>query len=502
MPPEALAALLEASAAINSSLDVTDVLNQVARSAAAVARGEAASVMLLDRAQNKLVFRGACGDRGDVLMGEQFDAGLGIAGYVAQTGKSVLAPDAHGDPHWFSGIEDKLSYRTRDLIAAPMIYQGRIIGVIEVLNKVDELPFVESDLSLLQVFANLAAIGTINAQKFEGLIRENQSLRDVQAADHQQLIGNSKPMDEVRDLCRRVAGSTATVLLNGPTGTGKELAARCIHMHSPRRERPFVAVNCAALPETLLESELFGHEKGSFTGADARRIGRFELAAGGTLFLDEVGELSLATQVKLLRVLQEREFVRVGGTETLISDARIIAATNRDLQEAIAQGRFREDLFYRLNVFPIRMPPLRERPEDIPTLVDHFIRRTSRELKVPMPTMGSEAMALLCRYDWPGNVREMQNVIERAALLSGGGEITPALLPREVNGDGQAPAAETGPSGRSSTSLWDYERAMIVQALEKAGWNQSRAARDLGISRDNLRYRVKKYEIRRPPRQK
>ncbi len=502
MPSQALEALVEASAAINASMDLTEVLNQVARSAAAVVRGDAASVMLLDRQQDRLTFRGACGDRGDILIGESFDAKLGIAGHVVQTGRPILTPDAHSHPQFFIGIENKVAYRTRDLIAVPMVYQGRIIGVVEVLNKIGEEPFTDTDLALLQIFANLAAVFTVNAQKYDGLIRENLSLRDGQRVSGREMVGAGSAMAEVRALCQRVADSNVTVLLTGPTGTGKELAARCIHHFSARRDKPFIAVNCAALPDTLLESELFGHEKGSFTGADARKLGRFELASGGTLFLDEIGELSLATQVKLLRVLQEREFVRVGGVETIVTDARIIAATNRDLAADVRNGRVREDLFYRLNVFPIAMPPLKQRREDIPMLVDHFVRRAARELNVPPPTFSPEALARMTAYDWPGNVRELHNVIERTTLLAGGAEITSDFLPRELTagspdaGDGDVPAdPQPGPAADKPASLWDYERALIEQALQRAGGNQSQAARDLGISRDNLRYRVKKYEI-------
>ncbi|MDD4888464.1 MAG: sigma-54-dependent Fis family transcriptional regulator, partial [Phycisphaerae bacterium] len=406
----------------------------------------------------------------------------------------------HSDPHFFPGIENKVAYRTRDLIAAPMIYQGRVTGVIEVLNKLGEEPFDEGDLTLLQVFGNLAAIATVNAQRYEGLVRENQSLRSNQPHDANQLIGDGPAMTNVRDLCKRVAASNVTVLLTGPTGTGKEMAARCIHMFSPRRERPFIAVNCAALPETLLESELFGHERGAFTSADARRLGRFELADGGTLFLDEIGEIPLSTQVKLLRVLQEREFVRVGGVETISTDARIIAASNRDLAAEVKAGRFRDDLFYRLHVFPIPMPPLRDRREDIPMLVDHFCRRAARDLNVQLPTTTAEALAMLTAYDWPGNIRELQNVIERATLLCAGQPVTPNHLPRELTGD-TAPV-EPAPGNRSDShvagapaTLWDYERALIEQAIDRAKGNQTQAARDLGISRDNLRYRIQKYRI-------
>jgi two-component system NtrC family response regulator len=266
--------------------------------------------------------------------------------------------------------------------------------------------------------------------------------------------------------------------------------AKYIHRASPRADRPFVAVNCAALPETLLESELFGHEKGAFTGAMAQRIGRFELADNGTLLLDEIGDISASTQVKLLRLLQERAFTRVGGTKLISCDVRIIAATNRNLKAAIAEGKFRDDLFYRLNVFPVRVPALRERREDIPALAIHFARRAAIDLGVGSRTISPEAMALLTTYDWPGNIRELANVIERTVLLSDGPELLSTHLPPEII----CGAPESAPSPQT---LPGSERAMIVKALQESGWNQSQAARSLGISRDNLRYRVKKYDIRR-----
>ena len=257
-----------------------------------------------------------------------------------------------------------------------------------------------------------------------------------------------------------------------------------------------MAVNCAALPEPLLESELFGHEKGAFTGAVSQKIGRFELADGGTLFLDEIGDIPVSIQVKLLRVLQEKEFARVGGSRTLACDVRVLAATNRNLQAAIAEGRFRQDLYYRLNVFPIELPPLRSRQEDIPLLVEHFARRCSVSLGVPQPKVSPEAMALLVMYAWPGNIRELQNVVERAVLLAEGEILPGAPAPRDRPAQPSVGAALL--PAETPATLWGYEKALIVKALSQNSWNQSKAARTLGISRDNLRYRLKKYEIRKP----
>ncbi|MBN1488537.1 MAG: sigma 54-interacting transcriptional regulator, partial [Phycisphaerae bacterium] len=383
-------------------------------------------------------------------------------------------------------------FTTRGLVAAPLIHQNRTIGVVEVLNKIGAENFSQDDMALLKIFANLAASGAVNAQAHEQLRMENRGLRATMRSGGQ-IVGQSEALRQCMDLCVRVAGSNATVLLLGETGTGKELLAQHIHANSPRRDKPFIAINCAALPETLLESELFGHEKGAFTGAMAQKIGRFELADNGALFLDEIGDISLSTQVKLLRVLQEREFVRVGGTRTVACDVRIIAATNRNLRAAMEKGEFREDLYYRLNVFPIGLPPLRNRREDISLLVEHFVHRAAAELGLSTPEVSDDAMALLAGYNWPGNIRELQNVVERAVLLSDGLQIGPAQLPREIVGD-----TDTTAAAKSESGLWGYEKAMIVKALKENNWNQSKAARTLGISRDNLRYRIKKYTIEKP----
>jgi Nif-specific regulatory protein len=490
LPPESAAALAEASAAINSTLDLPTVLDAIARSAAAVMRVEASSVLLLDKRRNRLVFAAAVGDAAHSLLGDEFDANLGIAGRVLAARKPEIVDDVSADPRHFKGIDRKSHFTTRGVVAAPMMHQDEAVGVVEVLNRIDGAPFGPSDIELIRLFANLAAMGARNAQQHETLRRENRALREAAPAGGQ-IVGASAAIRGVLNLCDRVASSNATVLLLGETGTGKEVFARYVHGASNRREKPFVAINCAALAETLLESELFGHEKGAFTGATGQKIGRFELADEGTLFLDEIGEISPSTQVKLLRVLQEREFVRVGGTRTVACDVRIIAATNRDLKKAMAAGSFREDLYYRLNVFPIHTPALRQRREDIPLLVEHFAVRSARDLGVAVPKVGDDVKAILTAHDWPGNVRELQNIVERAVLMCDGQELLRGHLPPEIAG------ADRSPQTGTESSLWDYERAMIVNALNQHAWNQSAAARALGISRDNLRYRIRKYGIER-----
>ncbi len=327
------------------------------------------------------------------------------------------------------------------------------------------------------------------------LEQENRSLR-VQVAPEPEVVYQSPRMQEVLDLAWKVAESSSTVLLRGDSGTGKEVVARGIHGRSLYREGPFVPVHCASLPASLLESELFGHEKGAFTGATAQRPGRFELADGGTLFLDEVGEIEPEIQIKLLRVLQERRFERVGGSRTLQVNVRVIAATNRNLEKAMGDGTFREDLYYRLNVIPIVLPPLRERREDIPVLVTHFLDHYSREMAQPELRVSDEAMDQLLVYAWPGNVRELQNLIERMIVVVDGEAVLPRHLPPEVRGEeaGRGVTGAAEPSGGLPT-LAEMERRHVEAALIRCGWNQSQAARLLDISRDQLRHRIKRYGI-------
>ena len=494
---KALLALVEASQAINSELGSQEVFQRIAERAATVLDAEGSSVMLFDADRRQLVFQTAVGPSAQMLIGVRFDAELGIAGQVIKTGRGVCVADVRENRHFFPGIDAKTHMRTQSMVAAPLVHRDQVMGVVEVINPRGREAFTQRDLELLQVFANLAAVATSHAQAYDKVARENRGLRESMAAS--QLVGDSEPMRKATELCRKVALSNATVLLYGETGTGKELAARAIHCFSRRSDKPFIAINCAALPESLLESELFGHEKGAFTGATGQKLGRFELADGGTLFLDEIGELAPAIQVKLLRVLQEREFVRVGGTQTITCDVRIIAATNRDLKAEMQAGRFREDLYYRLNVFPITLPPLRDRAEDLPALVRYFAAQIAPSLGVSEPEIGGDAMTLLMSYHWPGNVRELRNVVERCTLLAGDQTIKPEHLPPEfAQARGHAPApVANGDGARTGSKLADHERALIVAALDEHDWNQSAAARSLGISRDHLRYRIKKYDLRK-----
>ncbi len=301
-----------------------------------------------------------------------------------------------------------------------------------------------------------------------------------------QLVGQSPPMRRVFELIETVAPTDATVLITGESGTGKELVARAIHAASPRRFMPLVVIHCGALSETLLESELFGHERGAFTGAQYRKKGKFEVADGGTIFLDEISDISLKTQTDLLRVLQEKEIVRVGGTQTIKVDFRCVAATNKDLQRLVEEGTFRLDLFYRLNVFAIRLPPLRERREDIPLLVNHFLHKFATAMNRPAPRISAKALDVLMEYPWPGNVRELENAIERAMLIYRDQEIQPSDFPFQSSG--------AAPSG--GQTLEEVEKAHIKRVLEETGGNYSRTARILGIDRTTLYNKVKRYGLR------
>ena len=361
-------------------------------------------------------------------------------------------------------------------------------------TKLGAFDFIEKPLSLDKVL-----IAVSNALRMKELYAENEELKRVAGNEHE-LIGGSVVMTALREQIMRVAPTNASVLVNGANGTGKELVARSIHYYSKRHDKPFVAINCAAIPEELIESELFGHEKGAFTGALAQKKGKFDLADGGTFFLDEIGDMSLKTQAKILRILQERCFERVGGTRLVTVDVRIVAATNKDLDEEIRQGRFREDLYYRLNVVPFRVPELRERVDDIPLLVQHFIdlfyRREGRDPKHFVP----EAFEALKQYHWPGNVRELKNIIERILIMTPGSSITCDDIP-DLQGGHSEPVsfAPTLEGALAQSTLRDareeFEREFIIQKLAENDWNISRTAEIIELERSNLHRKIKSYGI-------
>jgi len=387
--------------------------------------------------------------------------------------------------------------RVRSLLAAPLVAFEEVLGAIYLESDSPDQPFDEGHLSLLMSIAAVAGTALGYERHAQWLTSENWRLRNELAGNHN-IVGQSPAIRAVFQRLARVAPTESTVLITGESGTGKELVAHAIHINSPRADRPFVAINCAAITETLLESELFGYEKGAFTGAVAQKKGRLETAEGGSVFLDEIGELSPALQAKLLRVLQERAFERVGGTRRVAVDFRLIAATNRNLEEAIEQATFRRDLYYRLNVVALVMPPLRERADDIPLLVQYFIRRHSGRVKRRVNGITPAALACLSKYDWPGNIRELENAIERAVVLGSTDQILLEDLPDAVveAGTQSAAAAPASLSSRFHDVITQSKKDLIIRVFEKAGGNYTAAAQMLGLHPNYLHRLIRNLNLK------
>ena len=380
----------------------------------------------------------------------------------------------------------------QSVLCAPLVAGERTLGILYLDTRNPETRFSTDDLELLSAIAGLAAMGIENARQFEGLKLENQQLRAEISLTHD-MVGKSTRMREVYQFIERVAPSDATVLIQGESGTGKELAARAVHRNSPRKNQPFVALNCAALTETLLESELFGHEKGAFTSAITQKKGFLEVAEGGTIFLDEVGELSPLLQAKLLRVLQEREFVRVGGTRPIKIDVRFLAATNRDLQKTVKEEKFRADLFHRLNVISITLPALREHKEDVPVLAEHFAARYAEKCNRKVKGISEQALACLMQYEWPGNIRELENAMERAVVVGSSEWILPEDLPDTVL---EAGAATEASPAKYHDAIRRLKKELILNALEQADGNITEAARLLGVHANYLHRLMSNLDLR------
>ncbi|MDD2270660.1 MAG: sigma 54-interacting transcriptional regulator [Desulfuromonadaceae bacterium] len=426
--------------------------------------------------------------------------GEGITGKVVETGKAIMLPRIHEEPAFLHrtrslkyGLDQELSF-----VCVPVMRGRKVLGTISAERIYDSVKLLEQDVELLSTFAAMIApaVELYLMENFDKahLEKENRRLNDAlkQRFKPANIIGSSKAMLDVYELIRKITSTKTTVLILGESGVGKELVAGAIHFNSTLAEGPFIKFNCAALPESIIESELFGHEKGAFTGAVNQRAGRFEDADGGTIFLDEVGELSLAMQAKLLRVLQEKTFERVGGNRPIKVDIRIITATNRDLIDMVAKGTFREDLYYRLNVFPIIIPPLRDRGSDIITLADHFVARFARESGKDVTRISTPALNMMMNYHWPGNVRELENVIERAVILSEdevihGYNLPPSLQTSVLTG--------TAHLGGLETKLASVEYEMLIEALKTHNGNMTEAARELGMTRRVLGLRMDKYKI-------
>ena len=489
--------LIDINALINSDFsDLRAVLNRILESAMRLTEGEASSLLLVNPENNKLYFEIAFGSKADQVQQFSLEMGEGIAGWVAKNNRSLIVNDTDDDPRHRRDIGKQIGYTASSILAVPMRVKERCIGVIEILNKRDGKPFNQDDLQWLEIFANQAALAIQNARTFQRVRNQVDVLKDQMNTDqgYHTLVWASPVMKEQLDLVQRIAPTDSTVLILGESGVGKELIAEQIHLKSPRKGKPFVRVNCAALPATLLESELFGHVKGAYTDAVADRRGRFEIADTGTIFLDEIGDLPLPLQAKMLRVIQERTFERLGSSESLTVDVRIIAATNRDIEQLVEAGDFRNDLYYRLNVLPLQIPPLRQRRDDIPELAHFFLKRFALETNKKVSGFSEEAMELLMSFNWPGNVRELENAVERAVVIAQHDRIFPDDLLLH--------SADVGEHARYQgmglkEGVNSFKKQFIRGALERHGWNHTETARELDIQRSYLSKLVKDLEIRR-----
>ncbi|MHB8423029.1 MAG: nif-specific transcriptional activator NifA [Leptospirales bacterium] len=487
------------------------------------------SILLLQGDSNELFTEIAYGLSDEEKRKGRFKIGEGITGSVLKTGDAIVVPDIALEPRFLNRTGSRSSQRSREklaFLAVPLTFQGKKVGVLSADRSVQSGSVdLEEDLRVLSTISSIIAQAVVLRKRFmeekqqleERALRLEHALKDRYSIEG--WIGRSRIMQQISESIHLVSKSRATVLIMGESGTGKEVVAKAIHFNSPRSKKSYIQINCAAIPESLLESELFGHEKGAFTGAHISRPGKFELAHEGTLFLDEIGEISPAVQVKLLRVLQERVIERIGGSRTIPVDVRIIAATNRNLEEAIRKNQFREDLYYRLNVVPIYLPPLRQRKEDIPLLIDHFLNRFNIE-NTRSVFLSSDAIDSMIQHDWPGNVRELENTMERLVVMSQQDAVsredvtrTLSLFPTFVSSTqadrsrfspvSESPLAERRMGDDSGVLLpqavSELEKKRILDVLDRCGWIKTRAATLLGITSRQLGYRMMKYGIDSTP---
>lgn len=492
--------LSDISKALAESLDLEETLTSILKSFDTHLKLRRGTITLLDPDTETINVRVAHGLSKRSQSMASYKVGEGITGLVVQSGKEIIVPDISKDPRFLHKTRSRKQEKGKQIafFCVPIKLEGTTIGALSVDKQADPKNDFEANVRLLNVIATMVA----QAVKLNNLVKsdrrqlseENVRLRRElkNHFDIHNMVGTSNAMKEVYRLIEQVSNSNATVLLRGESGTGKDLVAHAIHYNSLRADKPFVKVNCAALPDTLLESELFGHEKGAFTGASERKLGRFERAHGGTIFLDEIGDFSLNLQIKLLRVIQFKEFERVGGLETIKTNVRIVVATHKNLEEQIKEGLFREDLYYRINVFPIFMPPLRDRKDDIMLLADYFLEKIAVENNKDISRISTPAIEMLTRYHWPGNIRELENCIERAVLLCNDDVIRSEHLPPSLQ---MIKKTETVAKRSLNEIIENKEKELIVDALKKFDGQQRKTARELGISERILGYKIKKYNI-------
>ena len=484
------------------SLDIRHTLESILHLLEIHAKLRRGMITILDPQQELLKVTVAHGITEAAKQRGVYKVGEGITGKVVETGEAIIVPDIRKDPRFLFRTRPhaSTSVKKRSFVCVPIRMDKRVVGALSVDKEFDDKAVLIDIVKILNIVASFIAqalkLHQLVEEEKKELFDENIRLRENLKERYQVegIVGNSGCMNQVYALINQVASSTTTVLIRGESGTGKELVANAVHYSSPRANKAFIKMNCAAMPESLLESELFGHEKGAFTGATERKMGRFELADGGTIFLDEIGEFSNALQIKLLRVLQGREFERVGGRNTIKINIRVIVATNKNLEEAIKKKEFREDLYYRINVFPIYLPPLRERKDDIILLVEHFLEKYVKENFKTVKRISTPAIDMLASYHWPGNVRELENCIERAVLLCDEDVIRAHHLPPSLQ------TAETTHTQFQRKGLVRYldniEKEMIIETLKKVKGHQKNAAKELDLTERMLGYKIKKHDIR------
>jgi Nif-specific regulatory protein len=489
-----LQALLEVSQAMTSSFELDRNLRRALRILSERLGLNRATVTIVDPETKELRIAAAYGLTRNQIARGTYRVGEGIVGQVVAQGKPLVVPDIDEEPAFLNRTGSRPERDDVAFLCVPIKLRGQILGVLSADRVLPEGALLDEDLRLLEIVASIAAHSISLYHAFERERDQSERLRGQLRARYSipNIIGDSDAMQEVFRMVSRVAATNATVLLRGESGTGKELIANALHYQGLRPKGPFVAVNCAALPENLLEAELFGHDKGAFTGATSSKQGRFEIARGGTIFLDEIGDVSPALQAKLLRVLQEGTFERLGGTKTLTTDARVISATNRDLEAMAASGEFREDLYWRLNVVPLFLPALRDRREDLPLLIEHFAERFN-SANARDVTFTDDAIRYMIGYHWPGNIRELENTIQRIIVLNECDIVEASDLPQHILMHDADDAQGRDLSLEEEVEM--LERSRIVAALRANGNVQARAAAVLGITPRQLGYKISKYDI-------
>lgn len=491
--------LVDIGAALSSSLDLLFTLNSILKVISESLEMQRGTITLVDPRTGELHIEIAHGLTKEEKERGRYKIGEGITGKVVESGQPMVIPDIEAEPLFLNRTQARKNLKNRKFafLCVPIRAGNRVIGALSVDHLFKGNISYEEDIKLLTVIASMVGqavrIRELAEKDKRAIVVENIKLKEQIKGKYKfgNIIYASPRMEAVLESARQVAQAQATVLLCGESGTGKELVASAIHFASPRADKTLVKVACAALPENLLESELFGYERGAFTGAAEKRIGRFEMANGGTIFLDEIGDLTLATQVKLLRVLQEREFERLGGNQSIKADVRVICATHRDLGKMVKEGKFRKDLFYRINVFPITLPPLRERKEDVPLLAAHFTHKYNKENKKRIDGVNRAALDMLMAYDWPGNVRELENVIERAVIICQKELIGPRDLPANLS----APEVEIKAEGATLPQIVESIEKQKIQEALGAYKSQRQAAKALGITERMLGYKLQKYNF-------